>query len=976
MKQLMKLLFPCLIITIAIGLAACNGDDATTSKYQYESVENDPLDVRIYTLENGLKVYLSVNKDEPRIQTNIAVRAGSKNDPTDCTGLAHYLEHMVFKGTSKIATTDWEAESELLKQISDLYEVHKATEDTLQKRLIYLQIDSLSQLAGAIAVPNEYDKMISSLGARGTNAYTSTERTVYINNIPSNELEKWLIVESERFSELVLRLFHTELEIVYEEFNRGQDNDYWKASETMDSIMYQKHTYGTQTTIGKGEHLKNPSMVKIHEYFDTYYVPNNMAICIAGDLDPDKTIELIDKYFGHFKPKEVPEFTFEPEDPITSPIIADVQGPMAEWVDIGYRFPGIHAQDRHYLRLISGLLYNRQAGLIDLNLIQKQKVLDADCYFSASHDYSQFALSGNPKQGQSLEEVRELLLEQVEMIKKGEFDDWLLEAIIKDYRMSETMQAESNWVRTYRMLDAFILKREWSDFVNRYDELEKITKQQIVDYASEHFTDNYIVVNKRTGEKKSAYKVPKPKITPIDINREAQSDFYAALDSIPSTRLEPVFVDYENDIKTHELDNGIPFKYIQNTTNDIFSLYYLLDMGTSNDDKLRTAVKYLPYLGTDKYSAEELKKEFFKLGVSFDVFSSEDRIYVYLNGLEESLEQGVALFEQLLANPVADETALKELINDIIKEREDAKKSKWRILYSAMYNYARYGKSSPFTDVLSIEELNALNPEELIGKIKSISNYKHRIFYYGQNDPEMVMGLLNKEHQVPEKLLEYPQPLEYAELETNENKVYYIDYDMVQTEMMMISKAEPFNKGLMPYASLFNEYFGSGLSSIVFQEIREAKALAYSAWASFTTPRRKENAHYVRAYIGTQSDKMQDAVNAMMELMNHMPEAEAQFEDAKLAALKKIETTRITKTRIFWSYENAKRRGLDYDIRKDNYAVIKETGMKELADFFSTHIKGRKYTYLVIGKKSDVDFDALAQLGKVEELSLEEVFGY
>ncbi|MCB0770878.1 MAG: insulinase family protein, partial [Flavobacteriales bacterium] len=255
--------------------------------YKYTSVPGDPLETRIYTLENGLQVWLSKNTDAPRVQTNIAVRAGSKNDPPDATGLAHYLEHMLFKGTSEIGTANWSEESRLLAQISDAYEERRGTTDIEQRELIYARIDSLSHLAATYAVPNEYDKMVKSIGARGTNAYTSTERTVYINDIPSDELEKWMMIESERFTEAVLRLFHTELETVYEEFNRSQDNDGRQAYKRMNELLYLTHPYGTQTTLGTGEHLKDPSMVKIQEYFRSYYVPNNMAVILAGDIDHD-----------------------------------------------------------------------------------------------------------------------------------------------------------------------------------------------------------------------------------------------------------------------------------------------------------------------------------------------------------------------------------------------------------------------------------------------------------------------------------------------------------------------------------------------------------------------------------------------------------------------------------------------------------------------------------------------------------------
>ena len=189
--------------------------------FSYVTVSNDENGVRVYTLKNGLKVYLAKNSDAPRIQTYIPVRTGSNNDPADNTGLAHYLEHMMFKGTSKIGTQDLAKEKKYIKQISDLYEQHKAEKNPEKKKEIYKKIDAISKEASKYAIANEYDKAISSLGATGTNAHTWLDETVYKNNIPSNELEKWFKVEQERFSELVLRLFHTELEAVYEEFNRG-----------------------------------------------------------------------------------------------------------------------------------------------------------------------------------------------------------------------------------------------------------------------------------------------------------------------------------------------------------------------------------------------------------------------------------------------------------------------------------------------------------------------------------------------------------------------------------------------------------------------------------------------------------------------------------------------------------------------------------------------------------------------------------
>ncbi|MBL4658458.1 MAG: insulinase family protein, partial [Flavobacteriales bacterium] len=294
MRKKIRNCFLLAVSLLAISLVSgCGGDDApvdqyvaqtiTEDGYTYEIVTNDDLKLRIYTLENGLKVYMSVNKDEPRIQTVIGIRAGSSYDPPETTGLAHYLEHMVFKGTERMGTQNWDEEKVLLQEIEDLYEAHRATDDADQKLAIYGKIDSVSNIAASYAIANEYDKMTSSIGAKGTNAFTSTELTGYINNIPSNEFEKWLKLEKERFSTLVLRLFHTELEAVYEEFNRSQDSDWSKMHHAMDKALYPNHPYGTQTTIGTSAHLKNPSLIKIREYFDTYYVANNMAMFLAGD---------------------------------------------------------------------------------------------------------------------------------------------------------------------------------------------------------------------------------------------------------------------------------------------------------------------------------------------------------------------------------------------------------------------------------------------------------------------------------------------------------------------------------------------------------------------------------------------------------------------------------------------------------------------------------------------------------------------
>ena len=943
--------------------------------FSYETVKDDPTGLRLYTLENGLKVYLGKNTEEPKIQTLIAVRAGSKYDPADNTGLAHYLEHMVFKGTDKIGTQDFEKENVLLKEISNLYEAHKTEKDTIKKREIYKKIDSVSLKASNIAIANEYDKMVGSLGAEDTNAFTSNEQTVYVNKIPSNEVDKWLRVESERFKTLVLRLFHTELEAVYEEFNRGQDSDGRKQYYAVLEGLYPNHPYGTQSTIGKSEHLKNPSMEAIHNYFETYYVPNNMAVIMVGDIDFDETIKKVNTAFGDYKKKEVTHPTFPEEAPLANSIKKEVYGPTAESIYVAFRTKGKGDKQEVMVTLIDYMLANSSAGLIDLNLNQKQMVQNASSYTNFDNDYGFHLLYGMPKQGQTLDEVRDLLLEQLDKIKKGEFEDWLLGAVVNDLRLSKIKSFEKSSSTAYEYLDAFIGFQDWNNRLSMLDEMKKITKEEVVAFANELYGDNYVEVHKIKGEDKNIVKVQNPGITPIKLNRDKESNFLKEFNSVSSPNLKPQYIDYKSAIKETKTKNDLKISYIDNPNNDIFNLNIILDMGKDNDPMVSLAAGYLDYLGTDKYSPEQLKQEFYKIGINYYVNTANDKTYVGISGLKENLNAGLELLEHLWGNAVPDQESYDKYVDKILKGRQDSKTQKGNIFWNGLMSYSKYGNESRLRDIYTMSQLRAITPKELVEKVKELKEYKQRIFYYGK-DVNKAIASLDKNHAINVSALkDYPERKKYTEKETGGN-VYFVDYDMVQSEMLLLAKGAEFDAKKMAISRLFNTYFGSGLSSIVFQEIRESKSLAYSAFSSYNNAREKGDSDYVMAYVGTQANKLPEAVDAMMELMTNMPEAEEQFNQAKEATLKKIAAQRITKSNIFWTYESLKKRGFDNDNREELYNAIKDMTLSDLKTFFNSNIKGENYNVMVIGNKKDIDFKALKKLGKVQEMDVDKLFNY
>lgn len=946
-------------------------------KYTYTIAEGDPLQVRTYVLKNGLTVMLSVNRNTPRVQTLIATKAGSKNDPADNTGLAHYLEHMLFKGTDQYGSLDWKMEKEQLDKIDALYEQYNKTTDESKRKLIYHQIDSISGVASNYAIANEYDKMMSNIGAKGTNAFTSLEQTVYVNDIPQNQIENWLNIEAERFRNPILRLFHTELEAVYEEKNISLDEDDNKVIETLMAGLFSNHAYGTQTTIGTVEHLKNPSLVKIRNYYNTYYVPNNMAIIMAGDIDPDVTIAWIDQKFGYMTPKLVPPYTYGPEPVRNEPVVKTVYGPDAESVMLGYRMPGANTKEMACLVLCDYLLANSKAGYIDLNLVKKQRILEGYSATWINKDYSLQILHGKSNEGQSLEEVKQLLQEQLQLLKNGAFDDQMLRAIIANFKVDKIRTNESNQGRAFTMLDAFIVGKPWQEQAAFLDQLAGITRQEIITFANRYYTNDFVVVYKKTGEDKNVVKVNKPEITPVNLNREKVSPFTQKVMDAKSPGIQPVFLDYAKDIARMQVGGKVPLYHVLNKENGLFKLYYVLDMGKFHNIKLPLAIDLLQFLGTDKYSAEQISKEFFNLACDYSVSSGDEQVYISLSGLDENFEKAVALFEHLILNAKPDQVALNNLVEQELKQREDNKLNKQTIFWNALRNYAVYGKNNPTRYILSKEQLKALKADELVKLIRSLTTYEHSVYYYGPRMVENTATFLTGAHQLPSALLPYPKPVTFNRLETNENKVFFTNYKMVQAELVWYNRQSmPFDTLSFPLISMFNEYFGGGMSSLVFQSIRESKALAYSTYSRYNVPSKKTDPFTVLAYIGTQADKMNDAITAMNGLLEQMPIDEKSFSTAKVAVKSQIETERITREQVIFHYMNAQKLGMHHDRRKDIYDALDRLTVNDLKKFHETRYQQNKYFYCVMGSKDKIKVNDLNKLGTVTELSLEELFGY
>lgn len=962
---------------VALMAVVC-GSVLAQKQYQYKTYPNDPLNVREYTLDNGLKVFMSVYKDAPKIQTYIAVRAGSKNDPHETTGLAHYLEHMMFKGTERLGTTDWAREKVLVQQIEDLFEAYRMFDDEATRAAIYHKIDSLSYEASKIAVANEYDKAMSAIGSTGTNAFTSNDYTMYVENIPNNQLETWCEIEADRFQHLVLRLFHTELETIYEEKNMSLTKDSRKANDAMFAALFPHHPYGNQTTLGSQEHLKNPSMRNIRNFVAQYYVPNNICISLAGDFDPDEAIKIIDKYWGDMRPGNVPELIYEKEQPITSIVTKNVSGLDAENTIRAYRLDsGNGSHDAMLADLLESVLNNGKCGLIDLNINQQQKCMGAYAGTYTLNDYGAFMFGGQPVAGQTLEQVQALFDEQIALVKQGKFDDWMLEAAINNMKLAIMKRAESNNSRASQMAYAFVEHRNWGDVCNEVNELSKITKQELVNFANRLFKDNnYVIVNKLKGEPEPILKVSKPPITPIEVGRDNESAFLSDIKARQVKPIEPSYVDFGKDLQKGKAANGAEILYVQNTENETFNLVYRFDFGHRAGTLGKTidlASDMLEYLNTSKHTAEELQQEFYKLACNYSVNVGAENINISISGLSENMDKAIALVDEIITECQPNQQALQMLVGRILKSRENAKHNQ-QSCFSALANYGIYGEDSPTKDVLSETQLKAYSCQQLTDAMHNLFSYKHRVLYYGPETIKAVASVDN--HKMTNKAPVNKKVLPKA---VNENVLYFVDYNANQTYMREYFRGEKFNTKNEAVMDIFNEYFGGSMNAIVFQEMREKRSLAYSAQSFYSTPGDKDGYFINHAIIATQNDKLVDALNAFNELFDQMPVAESNFQLAKDAEINSIRTSRTTKMGIINSYLYYEKMG--FDTKKKTRAQIlfeayPNVTMQNVIDFNHKYIKNQKKVYMCLGKEADMNFDELGKFGKVKKLTLEDIFGY
>lgn len=961
-------------VVAGVILAGLAGGSPASAGYKRVNAPNpaDPMAVHIYELDNGLTVYLTANPESLRFYAEIAVRAGSKQDPANATGLAHYLEHLLFKGTTTLGTLDYEKERPYLDRITELYDEHFNSTDDARRKEIYAEINRVAQEGAQYAVPNEIDKLYKSMGGDALNAHTWQEETVYKVSLPMNRLEQWAAIESERFRNPVFRLFHTELETVYEEKNRSLDNKDRVINEAVGAALFKHHPYGQQSTIGTVEHLKNPNLRYIYDYFYTWYVPNNMAICLSGNIDIDETIETIDRYFSSWERKDLPAPKSFAEELLQGAERVTTKYAGEEFVLLAFRTAAVNDADADALKLIDMILDNSTAGLINLNLNQAQRVRQAGSYPYLFNDYGAQYLYGIPKDGQTLDEVEALLLEQLEIIKNGDFESWVLPAIVTDFKKNRKAGLEDDFARVDAMRSAYIGFTDWDDAVGEIARMERIKKRDIVRVAKKYFSGGYIS-GRRLDEQQEIPPIEKPQIDAVTIDPTRQSAFAREILAMSVEPIEPVFVNPETDFEVVEYPQGVKLYYAPNPLNDLFSFSILVEFGTFEDNKIGVSTSLLDKSGTKRFSAEDLKKEWYKLGTAASVSAGDNESYIQIAGLDENFEESLALLLEWIRDPQTDAETLETLKQIILVSRADEKKDPGS-LSRALSQYNRFGAESSFLRRLSSAELETLSADELLDVIRGLLGYKHVITYTGSLPLEDVQRVLAKLHPLPDDLKD-PPPYKFLRArEPSSTEIFFFDKEMAQAQVRLEYPSGLYDAEMRLPAELYNSYFAGGMSGIVFQELREARALAYSAGALFHVGTRIDDENLMIGAIGCQADKTPEAVAAFIDLMDNLPESKERMDEVLTSMDNQYRTSKIGFRGVIGAARAWEKLGLEPDPRKAEFAALQEADLDAVLAFHKAYVKGRPKLVSIVGDKNRIDMNALTEFGTVSEVGVSDLF--
>jgi predicted Zn-dependent peptidase len=930
--------------------------------------------VERYQLPNGLTVILNEDHSVPDVFGLVVVKAGGKDDPADATGMAHYQEHMLFKGTSQLGTTNWEKERPHIDRIFALYDELGQTTDETRRQEIQEEINKESLAANEYAVPNELDNVLKQMGGKQVNANTSPDRTVYFNSFPPNQLEKWMKLYAHRFADPVFRSFQAELEVVYEEKNLYNDQFMSRLFETFQYHFFKHHPYGQQTLIGTVDDLKNPSLTKMFEFYKNYYVANNMALVLSGNFRSGQAKPLIEEYFGELLAGDLPEKKNWEEKPFNGREEVNVRMSPVKLGLLGYRTVPNGHPDKVVMDVIGSLMSNEnQSGLLD-ELTVNGDLLYAGLMPLPYNDHGATLLFYVPKLiGQSHKKAEELVFDKLQVLKSGKFDDWRLQAAKNSLYINYQKSMEDPQFKALNLGEAFASNQSLEEVFAYPEKLRQVTHQDVLRVANAYFGENYLALQSKMGKDKPE-KIEKPDYAPLVKNKQSQSGYAAALERMPVIDFEPDYVDFQESVYRARVQPGVTLLANKNEVNDIFELTLRYQVGDQTLKMLPYASSMMNYAGTETMTAQELKNAFSQLGCSYAIYSNDERMDIRVEGMEANLEKALALINDLISAPTLEESKLK-----VLREEEKASRKMERSepdnVADALFSYVRYKDESSYLDRLSWKEIKKLEVQPLLDAFSEAVQYTCEVHFTGNTQPEELTVCL-QEHvpfaKAPKKGI-YPYSKDLQKYASN--TIYFVNKKKaIQSKIYFFANQPEYDISQQPAIDAFNLYFGGGFSGLVLQEIREYRSLAYSAGAYYVTPGEMNKPSAFIGYVGTQADKTMTALETFMGLVRDMPEKEERMNMIREYLVQSSLTELPDFRNLTFDIRNWEMKGYTSDptpIKSQEYSQMQ---FGDISDFYKQNIKDAPMVIAIVGDKKRIDMEALSAFGNVVEVKEKDLF--
>lgn len=933
-----------------------------------------PIDVEVYQLDNGLTVILNEDHNLPQVFGSIMVRAGGKDDPKGATGMAHYQEHMLFKGTQELGTTNWEAEKPHIDSIFRLYDKLGRETDADIRKTIQKEINQESLKAGKYAVPNEMFNLLRNMGGTGVNAGTGPDYTIFYNAFPPTQMEKWLDLYSHRFENPVFRSFQSELEVVYEEKNMYSDMFIFSMIENFNKNFFRNHPYGQQTLIGTVEDLKNPSLSKMYDFFTTWYVPNNMALILTGDFDKATIKPMIEAKFGKWEKKETPKHAVYKEEPFNGREQVEMKLSPIKLGLLGFRTVSAGHPDEIALSVCNAVLSNQsETGLFD-KLTLDNKVMAAQVLNMPYNDEGATIILFIPKIiGQKLRSAEELVMDELQKLKAGEFDATLIENIktelFRDYQIS----MESNEYKGNMLALAFGRNQSIDDLLKYPNHLMAITKEDVINIANKYYGENYLAFYSKMGFPKKQ-KIDKPDYTPLAANMNAASPYAQKFEAIPETKLDQKFIDFDKDVEKITPTKGMNVYCVKNPANDVFQLSVDYKVGDHTLPQLEYASSAMNLAYPQGSNLDDFKAAIAASGCTYDIHGNESYTNIDITGFDDKFNEALALVGSLIENPMLDQTKM-DLLYEAAKTERKMERSEPDNVASALVDFVKYGQKSEYIDRPGLKEIKSFKAENMTAAFKTIQDFGVDIHYSGNLNPQDVAKTCQNVFKTNgSKTVETPVVMDLNQYA--ENTVYFVDKKKAtQSNIYFFANGSAYDPEQQAVMDAFNLYFGGDFSGLVLQEIRESRSMAYSAGAKYVDPVLKGKERYFMGKIGTQADKTLQAITIFDSLVRFMP---AKPERTKMiqqylsnSSLSSRPHFRDLSAQIV-GWQN---RGFETDPAFTKLKAYENLNFEDIQQFYASNLADKPMVICIVGDKKRVNTKELEKFGKVVFVKEKDLFG-